>query len=705
MSKKRIKSVKYNPDIKKVYASAIAQNKNKRNRVSVDSKEYKIYTNNIEKLKKELDEINKEPVKIENRRKKIIEAIRKNKKILEEREVNKDETEPKEINYHKETTIKTLTETKKQREKEERNEKINDQIDRLIREDLKKVEASYRGNKYLNKQYDEAMKRYKNNIIEKSYKEKINGKTVRGRYKTVRDYQGKEKDERILGFQDYKETLERFTKAKSLLEKGINPYKNSENNYYEDKKYLKTNNYRYNQYTQTRKNLKTLGYFGKKSKYLELKQGQYIRNTLRAGINITGYVRNHTIVPVSNFIGEKAAVKVYDVAHNKIFKNKNGAYKNRRTHRYEARKQYHLSQGKGYIKSVYHSIRYARKTDNEIIENKKQEIREIYENYRRDLLDQDKRNIRRPKIQVDPISEDIHEKANLKNVTRVITGIKTAAIAGISYLGPKISKVILDKTSHERIIVTETTGADKLVQTQKLVEGKTYQVIDREKLENLTVSDFIDLQDNKVASYAGGAEETILNGNLEYIRGIAENSISMGDKNIKNITEIANGRVPTEFLNSAGNINGDTKIIDLIVSNRNQSSYKNITKEEILGEIFNKGSVEEKMQKIQEMFDNVYILKGTSAKGKKMGWDSLGDEFERIKQSLYITAKEPTKWKTVTTRVKGEIVQEISKGRENSKIVQGILKGAGNSMRAIRIAEVIDLIYENSREKAKGYER
>ena len=680
--------VKFIPDIEELYKKAIEMNIQKRDKCSQGTKEWEAYNKNIMVLEKQWKKLSEErKIKKEKEERQQFEKKSQEKKVPKE---SKQETKKQE------KPDQQLPKPKLQRRETRGQEKINYRVDNLIKKAQFEAEAQYRGNWYLDRKYDEAMKRYKSNIIEKRFQIGNNRGYISGTYKTVKDYPNRVCDEKTLNFQQYRERLERVTKAQSLRRKGIDIYKDTPFSYKEDIEYLRTNNYTYSQYNQTKENLKTLGYFGKKSRLLKLKKGQNVRNIVRTGINITGYIRNHTIVPVSNFIGENVAVKVYDVAHKTLFKNKNGVYKNRRTHRYEARKQYFLSQGKGYIKSVYYSIRYAKKTDRKIIKNKQQEIKKEYENYRQELLKTDRsqrRNIRRPNIKTDPISEDVHNRANKKNVTRVISGIKMITIAGISYIGPKISKIILDKTSHERILTTQSIGKDRIIQTQKLVPGKSSKVIDREKLENLRVKDLIDLNDNKVASYAGGAEKEF----LQYVRGIAEDGISMADRNVKNAAQIVNGKIPERFLTSAGNLNKNTKILDLIAANRNQSLGTNISKKQILDEIFKSGKPEDQMQKLQEMFNDIHLLKATNRSGNAIGWNSLGDEFANIKQGLYKVINEPPNWITVTKKIKGEVIQEISKGRENSIIVQRMLSGLGNTLRAARVAEVIDLIYENSR--------
>lgn len=672
-SKRKISAVRYTSDVEDLYKQAIKQNIEKRDRCKPGTDRWKAYNRNIIRLEQEIKEI----------------------KNVEKNSKTKEISKPEKKEMKKEESPKRLT---------HRERKLNEKVDNLIRKARIEAAAKYRGSDYLNRKYDEAMKRYKSHIFEKSFQIRVNRRLVTGRYKTVRDYPNRIQDEKVLNFQKYKETLERVTKAQSLKQKGIELYKNTEFSYEKDKEYLETNNYTYSQYKQTRESLKTLGYFGKKSRLFELKKGQHIRNILRAGINITGYVRNHTIVPVSEFIGKNIALKVYDVTHKILFENKNGVYKNRRTHRYEARKQYFLSQGKGYIKSIYYSIKYAKQTDKEIIENKNREIEKEYQNYRDELLNasiKERKNIRKPHIKTDPISEEIRNRTNEKNVTRIISGIKIIAIAGISYIGPRISKAILDKTSHERILTTQSIGKERIVQTQKLVKGKTTKVIDREKLENLTIKELVDLNDNKVATYGGGIEKEVVQAKLKCVRGIAENDVSMADRNISNIEKIANSIVPDRFLGNAGYISRNTKILDLVVANRNQSLGTNTTKKEILDEILESGTQEQQMQKLQEIFNNIYFLKSTSKSKSAIGWNSLGNEFANIKERLYKVINNPPHWETVTKKIKGKVLQEILKGHHNSKVTQRFLNGLGNTMRATRAFEVIDLIYENSRDIAQ----
>lgn len=205
------------------------------------------------------------------------------------------------------------------------NKKPEDYIDRNIDSYLSDMVDKYYGDKNKEKEYNEAMKRIKSHRKEDPF--------------TSAEY---------IEFYPERESDLRFTQLEEFEQKSakLAMYRNGDTSVYAteaerkyDEEYIKTNNFAYNRKLNTTKSLTTLGKYGEKVNYLQVRGNN---NILKSAVNLTlnGFlaVRNATAV-VYRAIG-----KPVSAIYKKIARDKAGIYSNKLTHRYEARKDYFIKE-------------------------------------------------------------------------------------------------------------------------------------------------------------------------------------------------------------------------------------------------------------------------------------------------------------------------------------------------------------------------
>ena len=238
-------------------------------------------------------------------------------------------------------------------------EKEPEQIDPEVKRKVQDMLDKYFGNKQKEKEY---RKRYKRFISHLKETEGIC---------TIEDYPEKESDERFLQLQEYSYKIERLSRAEKgdfkMYQDAVEIYRltdtmpmDEEGKEFgeeeiinllraQDQEYVETNNYAYNQHKTTNQNLKTLGKHGEKTAYIALEDaitekegkakvnfGAIRRNIIPALFNTGMFIRNYTKRPLYSFVGMGVSS-----IHKIIFNSKQnivGVYKDKRTHRYEARK-------------------------------------------------------------------------------------------------------------------------------------------------------------------------------------------------------------------------------------------------------------------------------------------------------------------------------------------------------------------------------
>lgn len=225
--------------------------------------------------------------------------------------------------------------------------------------------AEYYGDKEMSKEYSAALSRIEFMTREGRFEYKGEyGIKRKGTYYYIADYSDKEKDLEILGMRELPERLERYTKAQAGDKSG---YIDASVQMEEDKDYIENNNGKYNQFATTQKNLMTLGSWGEKVPYMQIKKGQFGRNILRRIGNVGLFVRNHTIKPVYGAIGKHIAAPI----HRKVIGEDSGKmYRNRPLHRYEARKEYLQGTGENFFMSRIKAITNYKEINDKLVQER-----------------------------------------------------------------------------------------------------------------------------------------------------------------------------------------------------------------------------------------------------------------------------------------------------------------------------------------------
>ena len=173
----------------------------------------------------------------------------------------------------------------------------------------------YYGNPQKAKEYKKNWKELKKHINEQEFEYvDASGNVKKGTFKTVEEYEDMQAKMEMMQLQDYKEKLERVSKAEAG---DISIYPDTEEGkkqFEEDKFYVDTYNASYNRVKNTKANLITLGKYGEKVPYTKMQKGQPIRNVLRGGGNVLKFIRNHTTAPINKFIGKYIVSPIYGVS-------------------------------------------------------------------------------------------------------------------------------------------------------------------------------------------------------------------------------------------------------------------------------------------------------------------------------------------------------------------------------------------------------
>lgn len=600
----------------------------------------------------------------------------------------------------------------------------------------------YYGDKDLEAQYIARLQQYKSHIITKDFTYiDENGQEQKGKFKTVEDYDEKEYDENFLQLEEFKEKLERLTKYQAgdkLIYGDID--KDELNALVDiDKYYIETNNSSYNTHKESQKHLQTLGTYGEKTPYIPKVEGHKIRNILRGIPNAYFFIRNHTLAPLNKFVGTKIIAPI----HSKLYppeKVTSGPYRHKKTHRYEARKQYYRDQGYGFIRSRLMSIFKAeqgdiavlaagaydikesikqkyveqakkayelkRSQDNELIEKaniekirekissidsdeKKQILLEELERRENNLkeiqneLKEIKNRVTTQTVQTDAIDMKTHSIRNKKNVTRVITGVKALAYMGIRrFIGPKIEEFVNDNT---RVLEWKQNGKTTIVE-QDLIE-KTNSTLDPEQIQNITIGDLLKVSKDKTGDFAVPDVGTDTFNQLDKIRGIAVEQpdgtiLSLADGKGFDLSRFATGKIPEQFLDNAGNINLDTKYLDLIAAAKSQTGTP-ISAHDIINEI-NNLSKDGQKEAIKELFTKVHFSKSSIDSGIPLGWTSNADEYGPIIEGLM---KDRT-WNQISAVIPNATLETVENGKGD---IVNMLLDAGLS------AAAADMVYNNLR--------
>lgn len=627
--------------------------------------------------------------------------------------------------------------------------KIEDFFDKdLFNFAMQDMFDKYFGNAEKERIYKEALERVKNNIVQKTFRFiNGNGNVQEGSYQTIEYYSKINDDLKLLQLEEIQEKLEKVSKYSA----GDTSVYTSEKDLEEDRKYLDTNNFAYNRNAITTQNLKTLGRYGE-----NVTTPSKILNTLLIA-------RNKITAPINRFIGRGVSK-----AYGNIFTGNAGLYSNKRTHRYSARRNFFLNeerkkaneQGKKFrifpaiMKARLKAITNYKEGNDKILKYgeesirasmlKIQEAKLLEDKYKavtyhiKDLMEkyliitntEEKAEIRKQlsiainekdkieqspifvenniqKIglsQTDAITLEEHIQANKDNVTRVISGIKMAGVAGIRYAGPKIRDWILEHSQIKRL-ETQREWVPGYYEQQwipgKKVEVKSYT--EEELLNNFQINKLMEASNDKIAYYSYGDLEKVVNRTgLNYFRGAAQKIdgkvISLSDGNGFDITGITNGILPQNILVN-GHISDQATLFDIIAALRTKAG-KATTRDEIIQTILKENSIEAQNRVIKELTEGLEFWESINKKGIATGWNDASFEINTVIDKL----SDLIKSKNIETE--GHYAQVFIDGfwkevqKEVTVINPRILKACNiteNMVKGLTTAEIVEIIYENLR--------
>ena len=235
-----------------------------------------------------------------------------------------------------------------------------------------------------------------------------------------------------------------------------------------------------------------------------------------------------------------------------------------------------------------------------------------------DILLRDGKDI----IQTDAISLETHDMANKENMSKIVTGVKTAVrIGAIKFVGPRIKKVISENIEQE---VPETITYKK-PDSVEVIPGhweETVTKVPKTKIKDIKISDITSTESDIVTRSALGGKTTRVKGNF-HVRGIAfeGDTLSGADANGFSLTTTLKGKKVT-LAKSQISINPDDSVFDLYAQLSNDIRGTNLTGKDIIDKIANSANPE---QELQRMFGRTKIWASNSLTGVPTGWKSVSD--------------------------------------------------------------------------------
>ena len=568
-----------------------------------------------------------------------------------------------------------------------------------------------------------------------TYKDPKTGEDRVVKYNTIKKYKGYENDAKFTQLEEYERRLTRKNQYEAGYPYAYPDTPEGDALYKQDKEYLETYNQKYNSRKVTYEHLKTLGNYGEKVPYTKIKENDNLgMKVLYGALNALKFVRNHTTAPINKFIGTKIVAPLYK--RNAIENGKwdfPNPYENRATHRYEKRKEYFRSQGANFITSRLKAIinykegnectlaakgkdlmddivlresdkaiRNARyleadayagllKTYCERLIREKADLGEsekelkgqydqalmragrTYNNTVYEMRMNDPLINRRDLIDVDAIDKGTHELRNKKNVTRVITGVKMFARAGIKFVGEKLGAWMADHavtTKHhdaitqrvdghyaqEEYTAYEFSGQDKSL--EYFLEGK----------EGQTVSLYRNTYDGGSSVPFRIDDDTVIRGIKTEING---SDISVSDLALKEYSEYCRYNIGPNFIEA---MKQSTDLEHMGLSTQD------------IGQMIVNGEQGE-----------VFLALSNTKSGIPTGWLRISER--ELKEFFGDSVKEVTKmrdgeWIEAYDEVVKEAWDEIV---PNERLLKA-LNIADRVTDGISNAHLIDLIYENARD-------
>lgn len=606
----------------------------------------------------------------------------------------------------------------------------------------------YYGNHYKATEYKERLQKFKSHIEDKEFEYvDENGKMQKGIYQTVASYDGIEEDMEFLQLEEYAKRLERLSKAKAGDSKAYANSKDPKQEMENDQNYIDTNNNAYNRIASTKKNLMTLGKYGEKVEYNKMREGEPVRNIVRAVGNAGKFIRNHTTAPINKFIGSKIVAPIYGAVAGANRGNVAGLYSNKFSHRYVARREYFNSQGKGFFSSRFNAIFNAKEGNKAILSAGAYDIKESIKTKYIDLavkdarqkqiefagkgiddqikmltedmeksndpkakekfnetlkilekakvqLEKDKAEAEKIEIrqtrQTDAVDMDEHDKANKENVTRTITGVKMLTRFGIrKFVGPKLKEWLVDHTKKTQTRIENYTESE----TSQEWVPTTYKQEEVPVYDNITDHSGTNLQDI-MSSNAGKQVE----GYYSVYGGEAKPAMYelTGNEKITGVFQSIDGK-GTGLSDTAG-LTAPTltdRVFDAGMLDANGVLKQDITLDKIIDAL---GA--DKVD--SETLSGLYVSVGDRC------WVKLSDLYKGATQQVQIGTELQNvvdvagHMETVTNMV--EKTREVTEIVENTRVTNA-LKGLGIALNITDGALLAEDIYENLRKTTTDVEK
>ncbi len=299
-----------------------------------------------------------------------------------------------------------------------------------------------------------------------------------------------------------------------------------------------------------------------------------------------------------------------------------------------------------------------------------------------DILLRDGKDI----IQTDAISLETHDMANKENMTKVVTGVKTAVrIGAIRFIGPRIKKLVTENIEQE-VPETVTYRTPDTTKTIPAHYDETIAQVPRTKIKDVKISEITSPESDVVTRSALGGKTTRVKSNF-YTRGIAfeGDALSAADANGFSLTTTLHGK-KVVLAKAQLAINPDDSIFEVYAQVHNKVRGTSLTGQDIMDQIINSANPE---QELQRMFGRTKLWVSNSPTGVPTGWKTVSDivldlatEEELVDQIVkefveeqVITIPGEVVTETVVRKIVKENLREIIDWRYGA--LEGILLAGG----------------------------
>ena len=239
-------------------------------------------------------------------------------------------------------------------------------------------------------------------------------------------------------------------------------------------------------------------------------------------------------------------------------------------------------------------------------------------------------------IQTDAISLSSHDMANKENITRVVTGVKTAGrVAAMRFVGPKIKNIIIEQT--KKNVPEEITieiPEQKTVIPAREVQKVVQEPVVVHDVQDIKVGDLLDTSGSEVTYDAAGGSVATVSDNA-FLRGISfrRGEISGADANGFDLT----------FTNAEGELvhrvfaeiipKEEDSIFELFaqIATKKSGGSVTITAQDIFDEINN---ATDPYKKFLEYFSDTDLWLSNRATGMPTGWKDISDRVVSLYNDL-----------------------------------------------------------------------